>query len=215
MHPSVCNLSEIFKLKLTLYTNNIILPLMQMTLLPKKEMKYFKSWTHGGVSLKKRRKIKRPLLPNVPTHLVLKSRKATGKLSFYTQKKLVESLLKQKSRKFFIEILEFVNMGNHLHLKVRFKEPKKFQQFLKSFTSLLARKITGAKKGHKFGKFWDGLAFTRVITSRFEELQLKGYFEGNHLQRELGQAKRDFYLTRFNQFLYRLKQTRAAPQNNS
>lgn len=183
-----------------------------MNLLPQNELKSFKSWTHGGVSLKKRRKIKRPLAPNVPTHLVLKSRKARGELSFIKNKKIVEDLLKQKSRKFFVEVLDFVNMGNHLHLKVRFKDPKKFQQFLKSFTALLARKITGAKKGKKFGKFWDGLAFTRVITSKFEEMQLTGYFECNHIEREVGQKQRDFYLTRFNQFLYRLKQTRAGPR---
>ncbi len=182
---------------------------MQMTLLPKKELKYFKAWTHGGVSLKKRRKIKRPLVAGVPTHLVLKSSKARGELSFLKNKHMVGALLKEKSRKFFVEILDFANMGNHLHLKVRFKDRQKFQQFLKSFTALLARKITGAKRGKKFGKFWDGLAFTRVITSKFEELQLKGYFDANHLQREFGQAERDFYLSRFNQFLYRLKYTRA------
>ena len=110
-----------------------------------------------------------------------------------------------------MEILDYVNMGNHLHIKVKFKDPKRFQQFLKSYTALLARKITGAKKGKPFGKFWDGLAYTRVLTSKFEELGLKGYFEGNHRQRELGYSERRLYLKRFNEFLYRLKYTRAGP----
>lgn len=115
----------------------------------------------------------------------------------------------EKAQKFFVEILDFVNMGNHLHIKVRFRDPKRFQQFLKSYTALLARMITGARKGKPFGKFWDGLAFTRVLTSSFEELGLRGYFEGNHRERELGPAERKFYLKRWNEFLYRLKATRA------
>jgi hypothetical protein len=92
---------------------------------------------------------------------------------------------------------------------MRFKDKKRFQQFLKSFSSLLARKITGARRGIKFGRFWDGLVYTRIILSSFEELGLKGYFEANHLQRELGYHERERYLKKFNLFLYRLKQTRA------
>jgi hypothetical protein len=109
-----------------------------------------------------------------------------------------------------VQIQDFVNMGNHLHLKVKFKDAKRFQQFLKSFTALLAREITGAKKGKPFGKFWDGLAFTRVLMTRFEELGLKGYFTGNHIQKEVGYRSRKEYLKRWNQFLYRLKRKRAA-----
>ncbi len=182
---------------------------MQLFLIPKSDLRTIKACSHGGVSLKKRRKIARPLLPGKVTHVVLKSSKAKGELSFYAHKRLVAQLLREKSKKFFVEILDWVNMGNHLHLKVRFKDRKRMGQFLKSFTALLARKITGAKKGRKFGRFWDGLAFTRVLLSKFEELALRGYFEGNHRQRELGYAERELYLKRFNQMLYRLRRVRA------
>jgi REP element-mobilizing transposase RayT len=182
---------------------------MQTSLLPKKHLKYFKSRTHGGMNLKKRRKIKRPLVPGAITHIVLKSSKATGQLSFYKHKKLVRSLLDQRAKKFFVEIKDFANMGNHLHLKVKFKDSKRFQNFLRTFAALLARAITQAKKGNKFGKFWDGLVYTRVLLTKFEELGLRVYFEGNHLERELGRSERDLYLKRWNQYLYRLKKTRA------
>lgn len=185
--------------------------MFQQPLLPKSDLRAIKRVTHDGVSLKKRRKVKRPLIPGLITHVVLKSSKAQGALSFYKHKKVVNQLLKEKSKKFFIEILDWVNMGNHLHLKVRFKDRKRMGQFLKSFTALLARKITGAKKGNRFGRFWDGLAYTRVLFSKFEELGLKGYFEGNHRERELGQKERTLYLKQFNQWIYRLKQTRARP----
>jgi REP element-mobilizing transposase RayT len=188
--------------------------MQQMNLLSNKELRpklsEIKARSFGGTSRKKRRKVKRPLLPGKVHHVVLKSSKAKGRLSFYTHKLLVKRLLEEKSKKFFVQIQDFVNMGNHLHLKVKFKDAKRFQQFLKSFTALLAREITGAKKGKPFGKFWDGLAFTRVLMTRFEELGLKSYFTGNHIQKEVGYRSREEYLKRWNQFLYRLKRKRAS-----
>ncbi len=182
---------------------------MQTEFLPRSDLRSIKAASHGGVSLKKRRKLARPLIPGCITHVVFKSSKAKGSLSFYTHKLLVHKLLKAKSKKFFVELLDYVNMGNHLHLKVRFKDKKRFAQFLKSFSSLLARSITHAKRGNPFGRFWDGLVYTRVLLTRLEELGLKGYFEGNHRQRELGYRARDEYLKRFNQMIYRLRKTKA------
>jgi REP element-mobilizing transposase RayT len=184
---------------------------MQTEFLPKNELKYFKRNTHGGTSLKKRRKTKRPLTPGAITHLVLKSAKAKGQLSFYKNKKAVHALLHERAKKYFIEVLEFVNMGNHLHLKVRFKDASRFKNFLRTFAAMLARKLTKACRGNKFGKFWDGLAYTRVLFSKLEELGLEIYFEGNHLERELGYAERERHLKRWNQYLYRLKAKRSSP----
>lgn len=177
----------------------------QSSFLPNSQLKFLKRRTHGGRHSTGRRKVKRPLIPGAVTHLVLKSSKAKGELSFYNHKVLVHALMKDKARKFFVEILDFVNMGNHLHLKVKFKDPIRFQKFLKSYTALLARMITGASRGRPFGKFWDGLAYTRVLTSAFEELGLRGYFEGNHRERELGHSERKFYLQRWNEYLNRLR----------
>jgi REP element-mobilizing transposase RayT len=188
---------------------------MQMNLIPKNELRHIKSYSLGGCSLKQRRKNKRPLIPGLTTHVVFKSSKAKGELSFYKHKYLVANLLKAKSKKFFIEILDWVNMGNHLHLKVRFKDRNRMGQFLKSFSATLARTITGARRGQRFGKFWDGLVYTRVITSKLEELGLTGYFEGNHRQRELGYQEREQYLKSFNQFLYRLRRRKAQSVGSS
>jgi REP element-mobilizing transposase RayT len=181
----------------------------QLSLIPQKNLRLIKAYSFGGVSLKKRRKVARPLIEGLVHHVVFKASAAQGKLSFYQNKNIVKNLLKERSKKFFIEILDFVNMGNHLHLKVRFKDKKRFQNFLRTFAALLARKITGAHRSNRFGKFWDGMVFTRALTSKIEELGLKGYFEGNHRQRELGYQERETYLKQFNQFIYRLKKCRA------
>lgn len=175
----------------------------QASFIPQSELKAFKKLSHGGC--KKKRKVRRPLIPNAITHLVLKSSQATGPRSFYRNRNLLNALLRDLSKKYFVEVKDFVNMGNHLHLKVRFKDVKRFQNFLRVFTGLLARKITRAHRGSVFGKFWDALAYTRVITTKLEELGLRIYFEGNHREGELGYANRAMYLRSWNHFLQSLR----------
>lgn len=181
----------------------------QLSLIPQKDLRSIKARSFGGCSLKKRRKIARPLAPGKIHHVVFKSRKAYGKLSFYHHKKLVQGLLKERSQKYFVEILDWVNMGNHLHLKVRFKDKARFQNFLRTFAAILARKMTNAHRSNSFGKFWDGMVFTRILLTAFEEFGLRGYFEGNHRQREISYQERERYLKQFNEFLYRLRYRRA------
>ena len=184
---------------------------MQQTLLEKEDLRFIKRQTHGGLSLKKRRKVARPLVPGAITHVVLKSSKAKGELSFYRHKKIVHLMLKAKCRDYFIELIDYVNMGNHLHLKVRFKDAQRFKNFLRAFCGQLPRKLTHAHRGVKFGRFWDGLAYTRVLLSKLEEFGLRIYFVGNYRQKELSYAARVEYLKKWNQFLYKLKSVRAAP----
>lgn len=99
-------------------------------------------------------------------------------------KSMVEKLIQEKSKKFHVKIADIVNMGNHLHIKLKIVSRLSFQKFLISITGLIARKITGARRGKTFGKFWQGLAFTRVVKTSLEELQLRGYFEANRRQRK-------------------------------
>jgi hypothetical protein len=195
----------ILNIYLQSHIQNIILPRMQQNLIPKEQLRYVKSWSHGGQSLNKRRKLSRPLLPNKVTHVVFKSSKAKGTLSFYSQKLKVKDRLFERAKKYHVTIQDWVNMGNHLHLKVKFKDPARFKNFLRTFAALIARDLTGARKGKSFGKFWDGLVFTRVLHSSFEEVGLKGYFEGNHRQRELGYSERNIFLKQFNLQLNKLK----------
>ena len=169
---------------------------MQLSLDSNKKLKTFKKLLHGGSKSKARRKVARPLVPGKITHVVFKSSKAIGSLSFYKNRLLVKHLLKKRANKYFVEILDFVNMGNHLHLKVRFKNAVFFKNFLRTFSALLARKITRARKGFKFGKFWDGLVFTRVLTSKFEIFGLKVYFQANRIERQSGYQKREEFLQR-------------------
>jgi hypothetical protein len=160
---------------------------------------------HGGARSKGHRKLERPLATNRWIHLVLKSDKATGARSFLLplNRRMIHSILKEKSLRFGILIGDFANVGNHLHLKIKINDRESFQRFLKSITCLIARKVTGAKRGQKFGRFWQGLAFTRVLTSPLEELNLKGYIKANRIEAQDGEKARARFLTRFNQWVYR------------
>jgi len=160
---------------------------------------------HGGVKNKGHRKLQRPLSTKKWIHLILKSDKAKGNLSFLLprNKHIIQSILKQKSKKFGVMLADGANVGNHLHLKIKIQNRESFQKFLKAVTCLIARKITGAKKGYKFGRFWQGLAFTRVLTSSLEELNLKGYIKANRIQAEKGELAREKFLRKFNAWVYR------------
>jgi hypothetical protein len=187
----------------------------QLDLLSKDALRYAKSWSHGGQALKKRRKVARPLLPKKITHVVFKSSKAKGSLSFLTHKQKVSWRLQERARRFHVTIHEWVNMGNHLHIKISGNDTQRMKLFLRTFAGLLARDLTGAHRGSKFGKFWDGLVYTRVLHSRLEELGLKGYFEANHRQREMGYSERERYLKSWNEYLQRLKKVRAKPKQEA
>ncbi|MGZ3722134.1 MAG: hypothetical protein ACXVA9_04335 [Bdellovibrionales bacterium] len=159
---------------------------------------------HGGATSNGKRKLERPLGKRNWIHLVLKSDKAVGKLSFLNAKNkiLVEKIIKDKGRKFGVSIADQANVGNHIHLKIRITSRTGFQKFLKSVTTLVARKVTGARKGKPFGRFWQGLAFTRVLKSYTEELNLKGYFVANRAEANVGPEARDRLLKAFNRWVY-------------
>ena len=191
--------------------------------------KYGRS-SHGGISSEGKRKEYRPLAEKKWIHLTLKSAKAKGEWSFLTPKnrKIVNDILKSKAKKWGVQLAEVVNVGNHLHIKLRFKYREGFQNFLRSVTSLIARKITNARRGYKIAgqkiaesdtttgkasrnnpkdvaKFWQGLAFTRVIRTRIEELQLKGYFHANRVQAVKGEKAREEFLKQFNDWVRELR----------
>lgn len=160
---------------------------------------------HGGVRSKGHRKLERPLSAKKWIHLILKSDKAEGPFSFLLpkNKQIIRQIIRSKSKKFGITIGDGANVGNHIHLRIRIQNRESFQKFLKSVTCLIPRKITGARKGKSFGRFWQGLAFTRVLTSSLEELNLKGYIKANRIEAQNGESARKSFLKRFNAWVYR------------
>lgn len=161
--------------------------------------------SHGGANSTGHRKLERPLSTSKWIHLVLKSEKAKGSMSFLSLRHriFIDTLIKQKARRFGIKVADYANVGNHLHLKIKMSSRKNFQKFLKSIATQIARQVTGACRGKPFGKFWQGLAFTRVLCSARESLLLKGYIAANREEAVGGKPARDQFLRQFNQWVYR------------
>lgn len=163
--------------------------------------------THGGANASGKRKGRRPLSSKQWIHLVLKSEHAKERMSFLTARNqvFVETTVRKKADKFGVRVADFANVGNHLHLKIKVTSREGFKKFLKAVTTLIARHVTGARKGKPFGKrFWQGLAYTRVLSSALEELRLRGYVEANRIEAVHSKAARERWLARFNRFVQKV-----------
>jgi hypothetical protein len=120
---------------------------------------------HGGRGQRGVRKTSRPLEPSLPLYLVLRSARARGKWSLKRRstEAAVAATLGTLSERHAIEIFEFANGGDQVHLLLRAESREGFQAFLRAFAGLVARQVTGARKGKPAGRFWDALTYSRVL----------------------------------------------------
>ena len=146
---------------------------------------------YGGVT-KGKRKVFRPLDRKRPLHISVKSSHAVGKRSIVFNKLKVAELIEAKAKKYQIKIHGLELMKNHIHLAVSFKSRELVQKFMRVVFGLIARLLTGARKGKAFGKrFWDQLVFTRIVNGRRDFSRLMDYFFKNEIEREYGYAERE------------------------
>ncbi len=76
----------------------------------------------------------------------------------------IEKLIREKAKKNFVQLREYSNNGNHLHLLVQAKDRELFKKFLMSISGRIAQKMTGSTKGlPQSQKFWDSIPFTRIV----------------------------------------------------
>src|SRR5260370_6293633 len=121
---------------------------------------------HGGDVRRGLRKLERPVSTRRPMHVVLASRRAVGSWSLLQHRKAVREALRQMAGRFGIRIYDFANVGTHLHLLVRARRRDAFQAFLRSFAGIVARRVTGARRGRPIGRFFSDLAWSRVVSWR-------------------------------------------------
>src|SRR5882672_7466900 len=121
---------------------------------------------HGGAVRRHRRKLERPVSVRRPMHVVLTSHRARGPWSLRKHERDVRAALRAMARRFGIRVYDFANVGTHLHLLVRARRRDEFQAFLRSFAGVVARRVTGARRGRPLdgGRFWSTLAWSRVVT---------------------------------------------------
>lgn len=120
---------------------------------------------HGGTLGKGLRKRERPLDPKRPLHVVLRSTRARGEWSMLRARheKRIKHLVHANARRHGVRVFRFANSGNHLHLVIQAPKRACYQNYLRSLSGLIARGVTGARKGQAKGRFWDTLAYSRVV----------------------------------------------------
>jgi hypothetical protein len=104
---------------------------------------------HGGEMRTGKRKLARPFDPRRPLHIVLRSSRAKGEWSFLRARneKRVKHLVHQEALRSDVRVYQYANAGNHLHLVLRAKTRAGLARFLRVIAGLIARAVTGAKKG--------------------------------------------------------------------
>ncbi len=160
----------------------------QLSLAANPETEFANYWkstkrkVHGGVYAQGKRKTARPIDTKKPIHLVLRSSRAKGSLSFWNHRSKVDATVKTHAHRLGIKIYSYSNNGNHLHISLRVISRAQFQKYLRTITGLIARIILKAKKGQPKGKFWDALAFTRVADWGRAYANLNDYIRQNILE---------------------------------
>jgi len=139
---------------------------------------------HGGANSVEREKIARPIETKKPMHLILRSSRAKGSWSFLRRHREIEAILQGTAKRFHIRIYRFANVGNHIHLLVQAKARKDFQNFLRVLAQAIVFLVTGARKGNPIGKFWDALAFSRIVEWGRDWKGMLTYLEKNLLEGE-------------------------------
>lgn len=156
----------------------------QPSLFPRGLLATLSPLAHGGDLVKGRHKAARPFSRRRPLHIVLRSSRARGRLSLLTHdnRAAIGRLLRHLSLRHSVHVYQFANAGNHLHLLARCADRISLQTFLRAFAGLVARAVTGAEKGRPFGKFWDHLAYSRVLTWGREYRGVRAYILQNEME---------------------------------
>jgi REP element-mobilizing transposase RayT len=141
---------------------------------------------HGGAIRRGRRKLERPVSTRRPMHVVLSSRRAEGPWSMRKHQRAVREALRDMARRFGVRIYDFANVGSHLHLLIRTRRRETFQAFLRSFAGIVARRVTGARRGRPSGAFFSGLAWSRVVNWGRDYFGVRHYVFRNQIEGTLG-----------------------------
>ena len=141
---------------------------------------------HGGVVRRGLRKLERPVSVRRPMHVVLSSQKACGPWSLRRHEGAVRDALRAMARRFGIRIYDFANVGSHLHILIRARRRESFQAFLRSFAGIVARRVTGARRGRPAGRFFSGLAWSRVVAWGRDYLGVRHYVFRNEIEGAMG-----------------------------
>jgi REP element-mobilizing transposase RayT len=121
---------------------------------------------HGGDVGKGKRKRARPLDTKRPLHVVLRSSRATRDWSMLRSSVAgrIKNDARRLARRYGLTLYRYANVGNHIHMLTRARSRAGLQCFLRVFAGVTAKRVTGPRRGRAVGKFWDRLAYSRIVS---------------------------------------------------
>jgi len=170
----------------------IELPPVQLSLFSSKIGAELRRTEHGGDFRRHRRKLERPVSTRRPMHVVLRSERARGNWSLRRHQTKIREALRACVVRSGVRVYDFANVGSHMHLLVRARRREDFQSFLRSFAGIVARVITGARRGQPLrgGPFWSALAWSRVVAWGRDYWGVRHYVFRNRIEATDGLAIR-------------------------
>lgn len=155
----------------------------------KHQLKFLKSVksAYGGELLKTRagRSRGRPISTYHSMHLVIRSSKAKGEYSLSRFRKPIEEILHKFGVKHGVKLIDFANVGNHLHIHIKLAHRHGYKRFIRAVTASIAMKVTGKNRWTKTkfkGKFFDLRPFTRFVESFAGLTRLTNYISVNRFE---------------------------------
>ena len=143
----------------------------------------------GGSFSKGTRKERRVFSSKQAMHIVLRSEKASGNLSFMAgqNQKAVRASLLCLAARWGITLYDHAINSNHVHLLLRARSKADLSGFLRTVSSRIAMRLTGAKKGAALAnRFWSDRIYSKLVSWGREFERVRKYIEQNVLE-SLGQ----------------------------
>lgn len=118
--------------------------------------------TFGGQALQGKRKSKRPLSVKSAIHLVIKSEKAKGVLSFVSYQSVIDKAISAISKKWNITVYDKAVNFDHVHFVIKIKSESDYRSWIRELTSEIVRLIS-VRTGIKLTQFFSLRPWTRIL----------------------------------------------------
>lgn len=133
----------------------------------------------------------RPFAPKDRLHVTFRASGARGEQSMIHPKRAraIKAIIQRAGKRHGVTVERLVNVGNHLHLLIYTHSKRVYparlalRAFLREVGGLVARAVTGAKKGcpAQQGKFWDYLVWSRIVRWGRDLFRVGKYLNKNEL----------------------------------
>lgn len=138
----------------------------QLSLIPSQSQSRLKSF--GGDFNQGKRQTARPISTQRPMHVVIKSTKAVGRLSFSIHQRHLDQSLRKTSMKWGVQIRKAAWVRNHVHLILQFGSRTQYQGWIREFTAAIVHVLKARNQKYsdlinQLTQFFDHRPFSRIV----------------------------------------------------